>query len=213
MPETKVTISTMVSFSKKYSKGVLARENDPMVIKVYIKYLSVKRVLIDSAVRPMSYTGNGCLKDAAIQDNTHRLLSRASAGAWSHVSHNCVWNWTRRQMSKSKISHCECDLPIQHNHRKANFNTLEASLSTLYLTMKYPLSNREVGVVKGDQGLAYKCYKVSLKLKKKTLGPSREVNLLNVDMIDLDPREDLAPDNLMPIGEVKIIKIDPVHSK
>src|SRR4051812_17214639 len=33
------------------------------------------------------------------------------------------------------------------------------------------------------------------------------MNLLNVDMIDLDPKEDLAPDSLMPIGEVKMIQI------
>lgn len=51
------------------------------------------------------------------------------------------------------------------------FNALEAELSTMYLTMKYPLSNEEVGVVRGDQGLACKCYKDSLKLKKEDPRP------------------------------------------
>lgn len=86
-------------------------------------------------------------------------------------------------------------------------NTLEAALSILYLTMKHPLSSGEVRVVKGNQILARKCYKEILRLKKKTSGPSGEVNLLNVDMIYLDPRADLAPDNLMPIREVKTIQI------
>src|SRR3954469_9167837 len=45
--ESEVAVSTVVSFSKKDSKGVLAHENNPMVIKVYIKDWSIKRVLID----------------------------------------------------------------------------------------------------------------------------------------------------------------------
>lgn len=48
------------------------------------------------------------------------------------------------------------------------FNTLEATLSIIYLAMKYPLEDRQIGVIKGDEGLARKCYKDILKLKKKT---------------------------------------------
>lgn len=47
IPEAWGSISTVVSFSKTYSKGVLANENDPMVIKVCIKDWNVNRVLID----------------------------------------------------------------------------------------------------------------------------------------------------------------------
>lgn len=49
------------------------------------------------------------------------------------------------------------------------FNALEAMLSTLYLTMKYPLKGEHVGRVKGDHILVKKCYKDILKLKKNTL--------------------------------------------
>lgn len=41
---------------------------------------------------------------------------------------------------------------------RPTFSTLEAALSTLYLTLKYPLQNGRVWVRKGDQGLARKCY-------------------------------------------------------
>lgn len=90
--------------------------------------------------------------------------------------------------------------------RRPVFNALEAVLSTLYLTMKYPLEGGYVGTVKGDQGLARKCYKDSLKLNKKTLQehPIME-NTLKVTLVDLDhlielnPRGDLTNDSLNPI--------------
>lgn len=50
---------------------------------------------------------------------------------------------------------------------RMTFNTLEEILSTLNLTMKYPLDNSRVGVVKEDQEVTRKCYQDSLKIKKK----------------------------------------------
>jgi hypothetical protein len=45
------------------------------------------------------------------------------------------------------------------------FNTLEAALSTLYVSIKYPLDNGKVGTIRGDQKLARRCYESSLKIK------------------------------------------------
>src|SRR4051812_775769 len=79
----------------------------------------------------------------------------------------------------------------------------------LYLTMKYPLCSGEVDVVKGDQGLARKCYKDSQKMKKRS-GEDlpKEVILLNVDLIKLDHRKDPTLESLTPIGDVKKVKFD-----
>lgn len=52
---------------------------------------------------------------------------------------------------------------------RPSFNALKAVLSTLYLTLEYPLEDIRVGMVKGDQGISRKCYKDSLRLKKKEL--------------------------------------------
>lgn len=46
------------------------------------------------------------------------------------------------------------------------FNHLVATLSTLYLCMKYSLSNGRVRVIQGDQEVVRKCYVESLKMKK-----------------------------------------------
>lgn len=81
-------------------------------------------------------------------------------------------------------------------------------LSTLYLTLKYPLKDGRVGVVKGDQGLARKCYKDSLKLKRKaqTNKPMKNDHL-KVNLIDIDPREDLIEDSLTHVEDIKKVQI------
>lgn len=65
-----------------------------------------------------------------------------------------------------------------------------------------------MGTIKGDQGLARESYKDSLKLKNKTLQENHVTeNTLKVNLVDIDPREDLADDSLDPIGELKKVQI------
>lgn len=91
---------------------------------------------------------------------------------------------------------------------RPTFNVLEASLPTLYLTMKYPLDDGRVGVIKGNQGLARIFYKDSLKLKKKIQQDHPMTkNPLKVNLIGLDPREDGEDDSLTLIGELKKVQI------
>lgn len=49
---------------------------------------------------------------------------------------------------------------------KPTFNKLGATISTLYMHMKYPLPDGRVGVIQEDQEISMKCYIYSLKLKK-----------------------------------------------
>ena len=82
------------------------------------------------------------------------------------------------------------------------------------MTIKYPLEGGQVRTDKRDHGLARKCYKDNLKLKKKTLHEhpvaksTLKANLVNLDrLVDLDPRGDPTDDSLTPIGEVKKVHI------
>lgn len=66
------------------------------------------------------------------------------------------------------------------------------------------MEGSRVEVIKVDQGLARKCYKVSLKLKKRSLRDQpREIDLPNVNFVDLDPWEDPPPDSLTTIRDLK----------
>lgn len=70
---------------------------------------------------------------------------------------------------------------------RPSFNVMQAVLFTLYLTLKYPLEDNRAGIVKRDKRIAKKCYKDSLRLKRKSYddeiikGDQLKVNLINID--------------------------------
>lgn len=74
--------------------------------------------------------------------------------------------------------------------------------------LKYPLKDGRVGIIKGDQRISRKCYKDSVKLKKKSHAdkPVKD-DRVKVNIVDIDPREDPIEDNVTPIEDVKTIHI------
>ncbi|PNX88251.1 gag-pol polyprotein [Trifolium pratense] len=89
-------------------------------------------------------------------------------------------------------------------------------MSTLYLAIKYPLDNGEVGTVRGDQILAKKCYESSLKIRHKTSNSSvvsggRQATVpggINIiENSDMDPREEFQDRRLSPIEDLKQVQI------
>lgn len=69
------------------------------------------------------------------------------------------------------------------------FNLLGASLSTLYLSMKYMLPNVCIGVMQEDQETSYKCYHAILRIRRATMvvcaSPRPDTHMVN--FVDLDP--------------------------
>lgn len=51
---------------------------------------------------------------------------------------------------------------------RPSFNAFEEVLSTLYITLKYPIEDSQFRIVKGDQGISRNCYKDSLRLKRRS---------------------------------------------
>ncbi|WJX66040.1 hypothetical protein P8452_50635 [Trifolium repens] len=87
-------------------------------------------------------------------------------------------------------------------------------MSTLYLSIKYPLDNGKVGTIKGDQALARRCYESSLKIKHRAVNASSSarpvsktggVNMINP--LDLDPREELQDRRVSLIEELEKVQI------
>ncbi|MCI14266.1 hypothetical protein A2U01_0035395, partial [Trifolium medium] len=96
------------------------------------------------------------------------------------------------------------------------FNALGDAMSTLYLSMKYPLGDGGVGIVKGDQALARRCYQMSLKSNMWRNQSSHDSENDRVNFVeetqeeaDLDPREDFQEWRVNPTEELKQIQIGP----
>ncbi|GAU49430.1 hypothetical protein TSUD_181770 [Trifolium subterraneum] len=94
------------------------------------------------------------------------------------------------------------------------FNALGAVMSTLYLSIKYPLNNGKVGAVKGDQVLARKCYESSLKIRHRPSKPvsppvsGERTNGINMASVtDLDPREEFQDRRVSPIEDLEHVQI------
>jgi hypothetical protein len=94
------------------------------------------------------------------------------------------------------------------------FNTLEAAMSTLYLSIKYSLEDGRVGTIKGDQALARRCYESSLKITHRAFNAPDSTRPVpkkgGVNMIsplDLDPREEFQDRRVSPIEELEMVQI------
>ncbi|MCI16503.1 hypothetical protein A2U01_0037647, partial [Trifolium medium] len=99
---------------------------------------------------------------------------------------------------------------------RPSFNALGAAMSTLYLSMKYPLDNGGVGTVRGDQLLARRCYESSLKIRHKAINSSlksqqqraiKQGGVNAIDTADMDPREEFQDRRVSPIKELEQVKI------
>jgi hypothetical protein len=93
-------------------------------------------------------------------------------------------------------------------------NALEAAMSTLYLSIKYPLEDGRVGTVKGDQALARRCYESSLKIKHRSYNASevshpdtQKGDVYMISPLDLDPREEFQDRRVSSIKELEQVQI------
>ncbi|CAJ2637529.1 unnamed protein product [Trifolium pratense] len=99
---------------------------------------------------------------------------------------------------------------------RPTFNVLGVVVSTLYLSMKCPLDNGGVGIVRGDQLLAKRCYESSLKIRHRTSNsgstPQQKQTprqgIINViEIADMDPWEEFQDKRVSPIEELEQVQI------
>lgn len=136
-------------------------------------------------------------------------LGFQDAGANPRLCHQQDHLRERKECEYSKKCYTVINAsPLQHLIDRPSFNALEAVLSTLYFTMKYILSNKQVGLIKGNQELARKCYRDGMKLKKKNNTQSIQSTVTHkVHFVDLGPHRDPLQDTLIPMEKLSIIHI------
>lgn len=149
--------SIMISFSRRDSEGVLAHENDPMLIKVHIRDWSIKRVLVDP--ENLTYVLYWDAFKGINFDTTELLPFKGTFVGFSgeHVQvlghFPIMTTFGSRYHAKSiQVSYLIVNDASLYNIiiGRPSFNAMEVALPTLYLMLKYPLENGRVGKVEAD---------------------------------------------------------------
>ncbi|GAU51074.1 hypothetical protein TSUD_13180, partial [Trifolium subterraneum] len=146
-----------ISFSPSDGEGVFPHDDDPLVILVQILNCDVKRVLIDSgssadimyweAFKAMQLAGeqlqpyNGTL--VGFEGEQVEVMGHVTLLTTFGEKENAKTIKVRYLVVKTAFTSYNIIIG------RPAFNTLGAVLSTLYLSMKYPLDDGRVGTVRG----------------------------------------------------------------
>lgn len=202
-----------ISFMAKDYRDLIPHNDDPMVISLQIFKWNVKRVLID----PGSFVGvlyyntfdRRGLDPEQLQPFKGTLAG--FVGEQVHVRGYITLKTTFGHGSQAKtirVRYLVVNSPSSYNIiiGRPAFNLLGGVLSTKFLVMKYPLDKGRIRTIKGDQKVARECYHNNLRLQKTKKKSSNE-KTHEVNMIDLDPREDFQQELLEPTEDLKVISI------
>ncbi|MCI01003.1 hypothetical protein A2U01_0022027, partial [Trifolium medium] len=164
-----------ISFSANDGNGIFPNDDDPLMIQVQILNCDVKRVLIDSGSSAdiMYWEAFKAMQLAREQLKPYNGTLVGLAGEQVEVMGHVTLLTTfgeNENAKKIKVRY----LVVKTHFTSYNiivgrptFNALGAAMSTLYLSMKYPLDDGRVGMVRGDQALGRQCYESSLRIKTK----------------------------------------------
>lgn len=204
-----------ISFSARDYQDVVPHDDDPMVITLQIFNWDVKRVLIDpgSSADILYYDTFDRMGLDPEQLQPFKGTLAGFTGEQVHVRGYITLKTTFGSGSHAKtirVRYLVINSPSSYNIiiGRPSFNLLGAFLSAKFLVMKYPLNDGKVGTIRGDQKIARECYHNSLRLQKAKKKPNNEITH-EVNMIDLDPREDFQQERLVPTEDLKEISIGP----
>ncbi|KAK2427055.1 hypothetical protein QL285_025661 [Trifolium repens] len=219
---TSVSPTPDLSFTKEDKREVMPHDDDPLVIQVQILNCDVKRVLIDSGSSAdiMYWEAFKAMQ----LSNEHLLPYNGTlvgfAGEQVEVMGYTTMLTTfgvKDQAKTIKVRYLVVKTPFTSYIiiiGRPAFTTLEAAMSTLYLSIKYSLENGKVGTIKGDQALARRCYESSLKIKHRAANtavstrPVPKIGGVNmISPLDLDPREEFQDRRVSPIEELEKVQI------
>ncbi|MCH81899.1 hypothetical protein A2U01_0002693 [Trifolium medium] len=211
-----------ISFSASDGNGIFPHDDDPLVIQVHILNCDVKCVLIDSgsSTNIMYWEAFKVMQLAEEQLKPYNGTFVGFAGeqveVMGHVT--LLTTFGEKENAKTiKVRYLVVKTPFTSYNiivGRPAFNALGAAMSTLYLSMKYPLDDGRVGMVRGDQALGRQCYESSLRIKSnQALGEQMHIAEAGsekgsmAEATNLDPREEFRDRRVIPIEELESIQI------
>ncbi|GAU16655.1 hypothetical protein TSUD_326050 [Trifolium subterraneum] len=211
-----------ISFNPEDARDVIPHNDDPLVIPVQILNCGVKRVFIDSgSSADIQYWD--AYKAMRLSDEQPNPYSGTLVGfvgeqvdVMGHITLYTTFGEDKNAKT-IKVRYLVVNaLFTSYNIIiwRSTFNALGAVMCTLYLSIKYPLNNGKVGVVKSYQVLARKCYESSLKIQHRPSKPvslpvsGERTNRINmVSVTDLDPRKEFQDRRVSPIEDLEQVQI------
>lgn len=212
---------TIITLSKKNAEGVLPHKDDLMVIIMQIRKWNVKRVLIEqgSSANVLYWDAFKGMNFDIIELFLFKGSLVGLSGEPKQVlGHFPMMTTFGKEESAKSILVKKLIIndvsPYNAIISKPSFNALEAVLTTMYLILKYPMKDGRVGIIKGDQEIARKYHKYSLKIKKRShTDESVKDDQVKVNLVYIDLREDPVDDSLTPIEDLNAIHIDAQSSQ
>lgn len=176
----------VITFGEEDLEGVYLPHDDALVITALVANREVHMILVD----------NGSSTDIIFYDAFKKMgipltavtpsIATVSGFSGEPVKHIGHWSTTLRVGSGDCTkevcpSFCILDIPASYNMilRRSGLHALEAVVSTLHLTMKFPASGG-IRVVRGNQKISQSCYLTFCKGNKN-------LEVLPADI--LDPRK------------------------
>lgn len=162
-----------ISFSKKDATNIHLHNDDRLVIIGTYVGCEIRRVLVDQGSSAYILYRDAYERLCLNPDDLNPLKGSlvGFCGEQVQVKDYITLRTTfetHELMKEIKVRYLVIDAPSSYNMiiECLTFNQLGIIVSTLYLCMKYLLSDERVRVIQEDQTIVWKCYIESLKLKK-----------------------------------------------
>jgi hypothetical protein len=200
------TDSVVLSFSEEDARGVVMPHDDALVVTLTVANHGIHRILVDNG------SSADILYWPAFQQmgmDRERIKPFASplVGFGGEVVFPMgiiplpVTAGTAPQLATVMVDFLVIDRPSTYNAivGRPALNKLKAATSTYHLMMKFP-TEEGVGIVRGDQLAARKCYNTSMK----KVSDSTTLTVASVHEVKGEPAEPLEE---VSIGEGRVLQI------
>ncbi|KAK3008068.1 hypothetical protein RJ639_013511 [Escallonia herrerae] len=176
--------STSLEFNDFDLEGVICPYDDALVITLQVDAYSVKHILVDigssaNIIFEEAYSQMGISKERVKPISSPLYDFTGASAPVEGIIHLTIIAGTAPLQSVQTIDFLVVKVKSSYNGilGRTGLNKLRAVASTYHLAMKFP-TPQGVGVVKGDQATARKCYMTSCKAETFNIDDQRDEQVM-----------------------------------